>query len=164
MVECLYFTHKTMWFRKDFWNRLWNTVCVAPRAVWTWLSTVSDATRTALYWVLDPFEWLGKTAWDIKDAIHKSFTEWKWYQKLWKAPASLVATPFMAVEWVAETLWHTWCNLFRNVRDTIAHPFINVGHSVKWMWSTQKIWDFKLEKIEERSKMSPKNRVASLFK
>ena len=153
-----------MSFRKNLWNRLWNTVWVAPRAtVWTWLYTISDATKTALYWVLDPFEWIGKTASSIKEAVHKAFTEWKWYQKLWKAPASLIASPLMAVEWVAETLWGTWCNLFRNARDTIANPFLNVGQSVKWMWSARWVGDFKFERIDNKTEVNPKNRLASLF-
>ena len=160
----LYTKSQTMWFRKNLWNRLWNTVWVAPRAtVWTWLYTISDATKTALYWVLDPFEWIGKTASSIKEAVHKAFTEWKWYQKLWKAPASLIASPFMAIEWVGETLRHTWCNLFRNARDTIANPFLNVGQSVKWMWSARWVGDFKFERIDNKTEVNPKNRLASLF-
>lgn len=151
-----------MW---NFFNRIWNIIGVAPRStVWTWLYTISDATKTAVYWVLDPFEWIGKTALSIKEAVHNAFTNWKRYHKLWKAPASLLATPFMAVEWVAETLRHTWCNLFRNAKDTIAHPFINVGHSIKWMWSPEKVGDFKFSRIDERSTVSPRNRLASLFK
>ena len=153
-----------MWFRKNLWNRLGNTVGVAPRStVGTGLYTVSDATKTALYWVLDPFEWIGKTASSIKEAVHKAFTEWKWYQKLWKAPASLLASPFMAVEWVAETLWGTWCNLFRNARDTIANPFLNIWQSVKWMWSARWVGDFKFERIDNKTEVNPKNRLASLF-
>lgn len=151
-----------MW---KFFNRIGNTVGVAPRStVWTGLYTISDATKTALYWILDPIEWIGKTASSIKDAVHNAFTKWKRYHKLRKAPTSLLATPFMAVEWVAETLRHTWCNLFRNARDTIAHPFINVWHWIKRMWSAQSVWDFKFSKIENKPDVSPKNRLASLFK
>lgn len=154
-----------MSFRKSIWNRLWNTVGVAPRStVGTGLYTVSDAMKTALYWVLDPVEWIGKTASSIKEAVHKAFTQWKWYQKLWKAPVSLAATPFMAVEWVSETLRHTWCNLFRNVRDTIANPFLNVGKSVKWMWSARWVGDFKFERIDNKTKVNPKMWLANLFK
>ena len=149
--------------RKEVWNRLWNTVCVAPRAIGTWLNTVSDATRTALYWVLNPIEGLWKTASNIREAIHKSCTEWPWYKRLWKAPASIITSPVMAVEWAIETLWYTWCNLFRNVRDTIANPFLNVWKSVKWMWSKEKIWDFEFSKINHNNEVSPKNRLANLF-
>ena len=153
-----------MSFRKNLWNRLWNTVWVAPRAtVWTWLYTVSDATKTALYWVLDPVEWIGKTASSIKEAIYNAFTNWKWYHKLRKVPASLVTAPFMAAEWVIETLWWTWCNLFRNIKDTVAHPFINVWHWIKRMWSEKWIGEFKFSKIEDKSEVSPKMRLASLF-
>ena len=154
-----------MAFRKNLWNRLWNTVWVVPRTtVWTWLYTVSDATKTALYWVLDPVEWIGKTASGIKEAVHNAFTNWRWYHKIWKAPASLAATPFMAIEWVAETLRHTWCNLFRNVRDTIAHPFLNRWHSIKQMWSAEWVEKFKFSRIDNKSEVSPKMRLASLFK
>ena len=146
-------------------NRIGNTVGVAPRStIWTGLYTISDATKTAVYSVLDPIEWIGKTASSIKEAVHNAFTNWKRYHKLRKAPTSLLATPFMAVEWVAETLRHTWCNLFRNARDTIAHPFINVWHWIKRMWSAQSVWDFKFSKIENKPDVSPKNRLASLFK
>lgn len=150
--------------RKNLWNRVGNTVGVAPRSiVGTGLYTISDATKTALYWVLNPIEWLGKTASNIKEAVHKAFTNWKWYQKLRKAPASLLATPFMAVEWVAETLRGTTCNLLRNTRDTIAHPFLNVGRSIKWIWSSKKVGDFKFSRIDNKSEISPKMWLSSLF-
>ena len=152
---------KIMSFRKNLWNRLWNTVWVAPRAAWAWIHTVLDATKTALYWALDPIEWIWKTAWNIKDAIHNAFTTWKRYHKLWKVPASLVATPFMLVEWAAETLRHTWCNLFKNARDTVANPFINVWHWIKRMWSAQDIWSFSFAKIDNRPEVNPKNRLAN---
>ncbi len=150
-----------MWFRKNTWNRTLNTVWVAPRAAGAWIHTVCDATKTALYGVLDPVEWLWKTAWNIKDAIHNAFTTWKRYYKLWKVPASLVATPIMAVEWAAETLRHTWCNLFRNARDTIANPFINVGHWIKRMWSAQEVWSFSFAKIDNKPEVNPKNWLAN---
>ena len=150
--------------RKNLWNRVGNTVGVAPRSIiGTGLYTISDATKTALYWVLNPIEWLGKTASNIKEAVHKAFTNWKWYQKLRKAPASLLATPFMAVEWVAETLRGTTCNLLRNTRDTIAHPFLNVGRSIKWIWSSKKVGDFKFSRIDNKSEISPKMWLSSLF-
>ena len=152
-----------MWFWKNLWNRLGNTVWVAPRALWTWVYTIGDATQTALYWVLDPFEWVWKTAWSIKEAIHNAFTKWKWYQKLWRAPASLIATPFMAIEWVGETLRHTWCNLFRNVRDTIANPFINIWHWIKRMWSSKWVWTFKFDNINNMPNITPKMKLASVF-
>ena len=69
----------------------------------------------------------------------------------------------MAIEWVGETLRHTWCNLFRNARDTIANPFLNVGQSVKWMWSARWVGDFKFERIDNKTEVNPKNRLASLF-
>ena len=147
----------------NFRNRVWNTFWIVPRTVRTWLSTVWDVTKTAIYWVLDPIDWLGQTAWRIKDAIHKSFTEWSFWKKLWKAPASLLASPFMLVEWAAETLWHTTCNICKHTRDTIANPFINFWHSVKWLWSSQPVSAFTFENIDNRSNVSPKNRLASKF-
>jgi hypothetical protein len=152
-----------MSFRKNLWNRLWNTVWLAPRAFWTWLYSISDATQTAIYWVLDPVEWIGKTASSIKEAVYKAFTQWKWYQKLWKAPASLAATPFMLIEWVWETLWHTWCNLFRNVRDTIANPFLNIWHSIKRMWTSRSVWDFRFDNINNMRNVTPEMKLASVF-
>ena len=153
-----------MW-RKDFWNRLWNTALAAPRAtVCTWLNTVSDTARTALYWVLNPIEGLWKTAGSIREAIHKACTQWPWYKRLWRAPASLIASPFMAIEWIGETLRHTTYNLCRNIRDTIAHPFLNVWKSFKSVMSKQKVWDFEFSRINHNSEVSPKNRLANLFK
>ena len=149
-----------MW---TFLNRMWNLFWVVPRTAGAWIHAISDTTKTALYWVLDPFEWIWKTATSIKDAVHNAFTNWPWYHRLWKAPASVLASPFMAVEWVAETLRHTSCNLFRNVRDTIANPFINVWHWIKWMWSSQPVWSFSFEKINNKTDVSPKNRLAWLF-
>ena len=147
----------------NFRNRVWNTFWIVPRTVRTWISTVWDATKTALYGVLDPIDWIGQTAWRIKDAIHKSFTENSFRKRLWKVPASLLASPFMLVEWVAETLRHTGCNICKHTRDTIANPFINVWHSIKWLWSSQPVKSFSFANINERSNVSPKNRLASIF-
>lgn len=153
-----------MWFRKNLWNRLGNTVGVIPRStIGTGAYTISDVTQTALYWVLDPIEWVWKTAWSIKEAIHNAFTKWKWYQKLWKVPASLLATPFMAIEWVGETLRHTWCNLFRNVRDTIANPFINIWHWIKRIWSSESVWAFKFANIDNMRNVTPEMKLARVF-
>lgn len=152
-----------MWFWGNSRNRLWNTVWIVPRTAGAWLHAIWDATKTALYWALDIVEWIGKTATDIKTAVSNACKNWPRYHKLWKAPASLIASPFMAIEWVAETLRHSWCNIFRNARNTVAHPFINFGHWVKRLWSKEDIRNFKFEKTDEKW-VSPKNRLASLFK
>lgn len=153
----LFYNFCIMW---DRLNRVWNTLCTAPRVAVTWLHTVEDTTKTALYSVLNPVEWIWKTACSIKDAVHNACnaSKWAWY----KAPLSLLATPFMAVEWVAETLWHSWCHLLSNIKDTIAHPFINFWNSIKWIWSKNKVKDFSFQKVDSES-VSPRNRLASLF-
>ena len=152
-----------MSFRRNTGNRALSTLWFAPRTVGTWLHAVEDAAKTAIYWVLDPVEWLGKTAKDIKTAINDACTKWRWYQKLRKAPASLIASPLMLLEWVWETLWHTWCNLFRNIRRTIANPFINIWHWIQRVWAKTRAWDFKFEKINKETSVSPKMKLASLF-
>ncbi len=153
-----------MWFRKNLWNRTLNTVAVAPRStIWTWWHVLSDATKTAVYGVLNWFEWVGKTASSIADAVHNAFTKWKWYQRLWKIPVSLAASPFMAAEWVVETLWDTWCNFLRNARDTISNPILNWWRSLKWVWSSQSVWKFRFSHIDNRAVVSPKMKLASMF-
>lgn len=146
-----------------FRNRVWNTFWIVPRTIRTGLNTVWDVTKTALYGVLDPIDWIGQTAWRIKDAVHKSFTEWSFWKKLWKAPASLIVSPFMAIEWVGETLWHTGWNICKHTRDTIANPFINFWNSIKWLGSSQPVWAFSFANINERSTVSPRNRLAAQF-
>ena len=146
-----------------FFNRLANTIGIVPRTAGAWLHAVEDAAKTAIYWVLDPVEWLGKTAKDIKTAVNNACTKWPRYHRLRKAPASLLASPIMLIEWACETLWHTWYNLFRNVRSTIANPFINIWHGIKRIWSGRKIWDFSFEKIKQETIVSPKMKLASLF-
>lgn len=142
-------------------NRVWNSLGIVPRTLWTWLNTVWDTTKTALYSVLNPVEWLWKTATSIKNAIHNACNSGKksWY----KVPLSLLASPFMAVEWVTETLWYSWSHLLSNIRDTIANPFINLWNSIKWMWSKNGFSGFKFNKIDSED-VSPKNRLANQFK
>ena len=153
-----------MAFRKDTGNRALNTIwAVTRRPAGTVLNTVTDAAKTALYGVLDPIDWFGQTAWKIKDAVHKSFTEWSFWKKLRRAPASLLATPFMAIEWAAETLLNTTWNIGKHTLQTIAHPFINVWNTIKWIGSKQPVWNFRFTNIDNRSKVTPKNRLASKF-
>jgi len=143
-------------------NRIVNTLGIAPRTVKTAWRTTIDTTKSALNLVLDPFIGIWKTGADIKKAIHKSCTEWRWYQKLRKVPTSLALTPFMAVEWVAETLRWTGVNACSSVRDIIWNTLSNEGSAIKMMWKGEK-FDFTTEKLEYK-KVSPRNRLAGLFK
>ena len=151
-----------MWFRKNTWNWTLNTVWIVPRTIGTWLHTVEDVTKTALFTALNVLEWVWKTAINIKDAVHNACTKWPRYHKIWKAPLSLIWTPFMAVEWVGETLRYSWFNLLRYSRDTIANPFINFWHWVKYMFSSKDPRQFKFEKVEKRD-ISPQNKLANRF-
>ena len=148
-----------MWFRKNLWNRSLNTIGIAPRTLGSWLHTIEDATKTVLYTTLNAFEWVGKTASSIKEAVNNACTKWPRYHKLWKAPVSLAASPFMAIEWVGETLRYSWCNLLRYTRDTIANPFINFWHWVKRMFSSKDPWNFKFEKVTAND-ITPQNKLA----
>ena len=151
-----------MWFRKDSSNRALNTIWILPRTAGTWLHTIEDATKSVLFTALNAVEWVGKTATSIKDAVQNACTNWPWYHRLWKAPVSLATSPIMAIEWVAETLLYSWFNLLRNVKDTIANPFINFWRWIKRMFSSKDIWDFKFEKVTKKD-VTPKMRLASLF-
>lgn len=143
-------------------NRIVNTLGIAPRTVKTAWRTTIDTTKSALNLALDPFIGLWKTWSDIKQAIHRSFTEWRWYQKLRKVPASLALSPFMAAEWVAETLRWTWVNACSSVRDIIWNTLTNEWTAIKMMWKGEK-FDFSTEKLEYKD-VSPRNRLAGLFK
>ena len=143
-------------------NRITNTLGIAPRTVKTAWRTTIDTTKSALNLVLDPVIWIWKTGADIKKAIHKSFTEWPRYHKLWKAPASLALSPFMAVEWVAETLRGTWVNACSSVRDIIWNTLTNEWTAIKMMGKWEK-FNFSTEKLDYK-KISPRNRLAGLFK
>ena len=158
-------TPQTMWFRKNTGNRLSNTALAPIRwTLWTWWHTFTDTVQTALYWAfVNPIEWLWKTASSIWDAVHSACTQWKRYKKLWKVPATLATVPFMAIEWVGETLFHTWWNLLRNTRDTIANPFINIWRSIKSLGSSQPVWAFSFASINNRSSVTPRNRLAAQF-
>lgn len=143
------------------WNRISNTIGIAPRTVKTAARTTMDTTKSALNLVLDPFIGLGKTWLSIKDAIHKSFTEWPWYRKLRKVPTSLALSPLMAVEWVAETLRWTWVNACSSARDIIWNTLTNEWNAIKMMWKSEK-YKFTTDKLEYK-RLSPRNRLASLF-
>ena len=151
-----------MWFRKETWNRALNTVWIVPRTLGTWLHAIEDATKSALFSTLNVFEWFWKTATTIKDAVNKACTEWPWYKKLWKAPASIIASPIMAIEWAWETLFYSWCNLLRHTRDTIANPFINFWNWFKRLFSSQDPWNFKFEKVTT-SDVTSNNYIAKWF-
>ncbi len=152
-----------MSFRKNTWNRTLNTVGIVPRTAGTGLHAVWDATKTALYGVLDAVEWVGKTATDIKTAISNACKNWPRYHRLRKAPVSIITSPIMAIEWAAETLRYTWWNILRNARNTIAHPFINFWHWIKRIWSSRNARDFSFSKTDINW-VTPKNYLAKLFR
>ena len=142
-------------------NRIVNTLGITTRTVKTaWRATI-DTTKSALNVVLDPFIGLWKTWLSIKDAIHKSFTEWPWYRKLWKVPTSLALSPLMAVEWAIETLRGTWVNACSSARDIIWNTLTNEWNAIKMIWKGEK-FKFTTDKLEYK-RLSPRNRLASLF-
>ena len=47
--------------------------------------------------------------------------------------------------------------------DTVANRLLNVGKSLKTMGSKKKVKDFSFERINNESKVSPKNRLSNLF-
>lgn len=150
-----------MWFRKNTWNRILNTIWVAPRKVWTKVNFFIDAAKTALYWVLDTAEWIGKTATSIKEAVNKACSQWRRYNKLRKIPTSIISSPLMAIEWVWETLFYTWWNILRNTRDTIANPFTNAGRFLRAIWSKRPIWEFSFAKVKATNNITPANLFAN---
>jgi len=149
-----------MW---KFWNRVRNTVGITTRTIWTAWRTTIDTTKAALNVVLDPVIGIGQTAKDIKQAIHSSFTEWPRYRKLRKVPASLISTPFMLAEWVAETLRWTWVNACSSVRDIIWNTLTNEWNAIKMIWKSDDPKLFSIEKTTYKP-LSPKNWLANLFK
>ena len=111
---------------------------------------ITDSTNTAIYSILDPIEWTGKALTEIQKAIRRSVTEWNFWKKIWKVPVSLVASPLMAIEWAAETLFHYSYNVTKNIAHTLTNPFTNFRKPIEWTFDNDE-------------KKNPKMRLASLF-
>lgn len=144
-----------MWLR----NRTINTVWFAPRTIGTAGNAIVDSAKTAIYSVLNLWQWLWKTCNDIQTAISIACKEKSRRKKTIKVPTSLIATPFIAIEWIAETLRWTWINGISNIKNTIWNILVNEWNAFKYIWKDENYSSYKFQTIEDKW-LSPKNRLA----
>ena len=164
-----------------FFNRVWNTVWVIPRGLWTaltlWVDTAKAISNETLLNLSQIFNKKNKTekvkketAWNLllwiwrtfkwtRETIKNSF-QGKRYKKLYKVPATLIASPFMLIEWGIETLLWCWYNCVKNTKDLIWNGLINWWKTIKTMWSSEPYKNFKFERLDEPT-ITPKMYIAN---
>jgi hypothetical protein len=96
------------------------------------------------------------------ETLSSSWTEWKWYNKLYQIPAGVVVSWATIVEGAVRTVVEPVRNLFLNVRDSVGNFFKNIWNTIKRTFDSIKpVSDFTYEKLKTKEP-TYKNRMSKL--
>ena len=145
-----------------FWNSVWNTIAVPVRWVGTALNTWGDVMKTGWNVLTDMWNVVKDTSNKVWETLSSSWTEWKWYNKLYQVPAGVVVSWATIVEGAVRTVVEPARNLFLNVRDSVGNFFKNIWNTIKRTFdSTKPVSDFTYEKLKTKEP-TYKNRMSKL--
>jgi len=145
-----------------FWNSVWNTLAVPIRWVGTGLNTCGDVMKTWWNVLTDMWNVVKDTSNKVWETLSSSWTEWKWYNKLYQVPAGAVVSWATIVEGAVRTVVEPARNLFLNVRDSVGNFFKNIWNTIKRTFdSTKPVSDFTYEKLKTKEP-TYKNRMSKL--
>lgn len=145
-----------------FWNSLWNAAAIPIRWAGTALNTGWDVMKTWWNVVTDMGNVVADTTSKTWEILSSSWTNWKWYNKLYQVPAGLVISWATLVEGAVRSVVEPAKNLFLNVRDTFWNFFKNIGNTLKATFdSTKPVSDFSYDKLKTKEP-SRNNRFSKL--
>jgi len=135
-----------------FWNSLWNTVALPIRWAWTVLNSWWDVMKTGWNVVTDMGNVVADTGSKAWEVLSSSWTNGKWYNKLYQVPAGLVISWATLVEGAVRSVVEPVRNLFLNVRDSFWNFFNNIWNTLKRTFDTTRpVSDFSYEKLKMRT-------------
>ena len=154
-----------MWEKiKNFGNRLWNTVMIAPRVAWTAVNTVSDTVNTFVALPKDALDVISNTTKDVRDVFINSWTKWKRYHRVWNVILSPVIATWTAMEWAIRTAVTPVVNWVVNGRNTVKNTVTNARRSTFGrVFSKKPLSDFSYDKLNTADIIKKdKNRFSKL--
>lgn len=137
-------------------NATVNTAMAPVRAGGSFLNVwFVDTMKTAWNVLTDLGKVTKSTGKEIWNVLSSSWTEGKWYNKLYQCPASIAVSAWGLVEWAVRLVFEPIRNVFLNVRDAFWNFFRNIWNTISTTFSTSKTFsDFSYEtlKLKEPTK------------
>ena len=135
-----------------FSNSCGNTVALPIRWGWTALNTWWDVLKTLWNPIRDFGDVVVDTSNKAWEVLSSSWTEGKWYNKLYQVPAGLIVSWATVVEGAVRAVVEPVRNLFLNVRDSLWNFFNNIWNTIKRTFDTTRpVSDFSYEKLKLRT-------------
>ena len=134
-----------MW---NFWNRLMNTIDVAPRAVWTAWSGVLDLVSAPLYWVLNFSERMWTRTANIKEAIRNATNTWPNWKRWIRRPLAYVSWAWSFLTWAVRAAVASGRDTVWYVLKALWNTFNNAWSAVMRMWEPPQPKSFSFAKLE----------------
>ena len=149
---------------KNFWNRIGNTVMIAPRVWGTVLQSWIDTFETIVALPKDALDVASNTARNIKDVFVNSWTKWKRYQRIGNVILSPIVATWTAIEWAVRTAVTPVVNGVSNSWNTIKNTVKNGRRSTFGrIFSKRPISDFSYDKLATANIINKdKNRFSNL--
>ena len=154
-----------MWEKlRNFWNRLWNTAMIGPRAIGTGLNTVTDTIDTAIALPKDALDVIKATGHAAKDVLVEARTKWKWYQRVWNIALSPVIAAGTVLEWAVRTAVTPVAHWVVNTWNTVKNTVTNTRRSTFGrIFSKKPLSDFSYDKLKTANFINKdKNRFSRL--
>lgn len=154
-----------MWEKaRNFWNRLGNTVMIAPRVAWTAVNTASDVVSTSIAFKKDTLDVIQSTTNDVKNVLIGSWTQWKWYQRVWNVILSPIVATGTAIEWAIRSAVTPVVNWLVNSRNTVKNTVKNTWRSTFGrVFSKKPLSDFSYDQLKTADVINKnKNRFSKL--
>lgn len=146
----------------NFWNRVWNTAAITPRAAWTAITTSADLLNTLYTVNKEAYEILADTSQNIKDVFLWAWNHGKWYHKAMNIPLSPVIAWGTALEWLVRSVVHPIVNWVVNTRNTWENTVKNARRSTFGrIFSKKPISDFSYDHMKTRTSNLKKNRISN---
>jgi len=142
------------------WNRLWNTVAIAPRMAWTAVTTATDLWNTIYTFHKEGYEVLADTTQKIKSTLLWAWNHGKWYHKAMNIPLSPVIATWAALEWVVRSTVQPIVNGVVNVWNTGKNTIKNARRGSFWrVFSKKPISDFSYDHVKTKE-LKKNNRIS----
>lgn len=147
-----------------FWNAIWNTLGLAPRAWWT----VALAGLDTLQAWANVFTDVGNVIKDTKNRVREVLSSpyakgpMKWYHRVGGALTSPFIGAATLVEGAVRTVVEPTRNAVLNVRDILGNSLKNFGESLLWAFDSKKpVSDFSFNHLQWKEP-TRKNRMSKL--
>lgn len=139
-----------MWQKmKNFWNRMWNTLMIAPRTVGAGLHAVTKVVDTTTNFIKNALDVGRNTLHKTRDVLIDPWTHWKRYQKAWNIALSPIIATWTLFEWTWRTIVTPISDLVSDSTNTIDSTIRDTQRSIFGrLFSKKPVSDFSYDNFK----------------